>query len=79
MKAGGAETSISLSGWGARGQLGEGCFQIHLGIRADGVGYGRGAPEPRNPQLPLLSQMVGNPNTSTPSPCPGGLSRRDLT
>lgn len=29
VKAGAAETSISLSGWGARGQLGQGCFQIH--------------------------------------------------
>lgn len=71
VKAGAVETSISLSGWGARGQLGQGCFQIHLGRGADGVGCGCGAPEPRNPQLPLLFQMVGNLNTSVPPPCLG--------
>lgn len=42
------------------------------GRGADGVGCGRGAPEPRNPQLPLLSQMVGNLNTLAPPPCLGG-------
>lgn len=54
IKAGIAEVSISLSGQGARGQLGRGCFKIHLGREWQ---FGRG--------VGLLS-----PGTHSCPPCP---------
>lgn len=54
LKAGIAEVSISLPGQGARGQLGRGCFKIHLGREWQ---FGRG--------VGLLS-----PGTHSCPPCP---------